>query len=246
MIVAAFELKRGESIRILDFDSEADDGDVYSSFQVHMPDIKEHHYGDALSMMHRWIMCRIEDAHKFSIDPIIEYRDIRRIVDDIFAAVVKHGLMNYASAICKDPQRGDAELSLKQKYVEQMEVINLPDKQQVSGALDFLGATVNRQSWLEDESIYDDDVEKLETALVNGWAQHRENVNLTHRDKTDEEQGQQLYRLCMDRAYCRSFTICNREPLEQTIEGSFHMLANAGEIGWIKGWESMFPRREVF
>lgn len=243
LIILAFDLNADDELSLSSSCGEMSDTDVFEKFRVVLPDLNSHHYGEALIRIHVWITTRIEDAAAIGADPKVNRRDIKRLVEDVYVAVTKRGLMNYAHALYQVPGRMDAELNSGQIYVQQMEAIKLPDSQQVYGARCFLAAMINRDGWLSDDTIWEDDVDLFEQALLSGYRQQKSNTDLLHAGKSSEERGMALYNACMEPSYCRNIRISNKDPLDMTVEGSFQMLANTCEIGWHPDWKTMFKKQ---
>ena len=241
IIVAAFNLGRDDVLSLEDSLGEEDDLTVLSLYEEHLPEINKARRGEALQRMHVWLEHRIRDAHTINVKPTLSKQDFRRLSDDVVVAAIQRGLMNYAKALhTTSSDRMDAELGRSEIYVRQMEEIELPDAVQIRGAKCFLVAAINRDGWMDDESIMEEDVEAFEEDLMAGYKQRKANVDITHANASQVEKGVALYNACMDPAFCRQLTINNRDPLDMTVEGSFHQLANAPEIGWHPDWESKF------
>ena len=242
-IIAAFELNASDVLSLSSSVGEENDDVVFGKFSTHLPEINPTRRGEALQRMHIWMEHRIVDSLSIGENPQITQREFKRLQNDVLIASVERGLMNYAKALNASAARMDAELTRNQIYVQQMVEIDLPDDEQVHGAHCFLVAAVNRDGWKDDESIDEDDVDTFERALLAGYKQRRCNVSITHRDKTPKEQGQALFGSCMDPSFCRGIRIANRDALDMTVEGSFHMLANACEIGWHPDWKTKFKKQ---
>jgi len=239
-IVAAFNLNADDELSLSSSIGEQDDDSVFSKFQTNLPEINFARQGEALQRMHIWLEHRIGDAMTIGQEPKITRKEFARLQNDVVIAAVERSLMNYAKALNASAERMDAELTRNQVYVQQMVEIGLSDSEQVHGARCFLVAAVNRDGWKDDESIDSDDVETFEQALMAGYKQRKNNVALTHRSNTPIEQGQALYNACMDPAFCKGIRIGNRDPLDMTVEGSFHLLANGCDIGWHPAWKTKF------
>ena len=243
IIVAAFKLGRDDVLSLEDPPGEADDLSVLALIEEHMCGIQKSRRGEALQRLYVWLEHRINDAHTIGQTPKLSYRDFKGLKDEVEYAAVKCRLMNYAKALhTSSNERMDAELGRNQVYVRQMAEIGLSDDEQTHGAKCFLVAAINRDGWLSDESIMDEDVEDFENRLLAGYKQRRANVRLQYPNATPTEQGVALHNACMDPAFCRNISISNHDPLDMTVEGSFHLLANGCEIGWHPDWESKFKK----
>lgn len=243
ILVAAFKMRRDEELSLEDPLGEEDDLSVLALIEEHMTGIQKSRRGEALQRMYVWLDHRIIDSHTIEQKPKLCYRDFKVLKDEVEFAAVKCRLMNYAKALhTSSSERMDAELGRNQVYVQQMVEIGLSDDEQTHGAKCFLVAAINRDGWLSDESIMDDDVEDFENRLLAGYKQRRANVKLQYPNATPIEQGVALHNACMDPAFCRNISISNQDPLDMTVEGSFHLLANGCEIGWHPEWESKFKK----
>lgn len=244
-VVAALDLGDDDELSLSSPCGSKSDDDVFERFPAVLPDLNRAHYKDALLRIHIWFEKRITDAHGIHIDPKVNRHDMKRLISDVYVAITKRGLMNYAHALHQSSRRMDAELTRNQIYVRQMEAIGLPDDQQIYGARCFLSAMINRDGWLSDDTIWEDDVENFEQSLLAGYRQQKSNTDLLFEGKSDVERGMALYDACMNPAFCRNIRISNQDPLDMTVEGSFQMLANACEIGWHPKWKTMFISQEV-
>lgn len=241
IIVAAFKLRRDDVLSLDDPLGEEDDLAVLALIEENLSGIQKSRRGETLQRMYVWLDHRITDSHVIGLNPVLSYRDFKGLKNEVEYAAVKCSLMNYAKALhTSSNERMDAELGQNQVYVQQMAEIGLSEDEQTHGARCFLVAAINRDGWLSDESIMDEDVEDFENRLLAGYKQRRANVNLQFPNATPVEKGVALHNACMDPAFCRNISICNRDPLDMTVEGSFHLLANACEIGWHPDWKQKF------
>lgn len=247
IILMGFDLTRGSSgIPLAGITDEANDEEVINQISERLPEIHSSRRREALEKMHIWLTKRIADAVELECEPTLGWKDFKRLCDAVTESAVKHCLMNYAHAIDASPERLDAEIGQNQLYVKQMDWIGLEERQQFLGAHDYLVAAANREGWLKDDSLFDEDIETFENRLLTGFRSQERNVQLITANESDpQKKGQALYDACMTPAYCSSFTIGNQSPLEGTVAGSFHALANGGDIGWIPDWRTRCQRLEA-
>lgn len=245
IIIAAFNLTADDVLSLTSPIGEKNDEVVFEEFKLHLPEILSARQGEALQRVHIWLNHRIEDAMEIGEEPTLSRKEFRRLQNDVVIASVERGLMNYAKALNPSADRMDAELTRNQIYVQQMVEIELPDDVQIHGAHCFLVAAINRDGWKDDESIDEDDVSTFEQSLLSGYKQKKSNVLIVHKDDSPTEQGVALFNACMDPVFCNNIRIGNRDALDMTVEGSFHMLANACEIGWHPAWSQKFKKQEV-
>lgn len=245
IIIAAFNLTADDVLSLSSPIGEENDEAVFEKFKLNLPEINSARQGEALQRVHIWLNHRIADAMTIGKEPTLSRQEFKRLQDDVVIAAVERGLMNYAKALNPSADRMDAELTRNQIYVQQMVEIELPDAVQIHGAHCFLVAAINRDGWKDDESIDEDDVCAFEQSLLSGYKQKKSNVSIVHKDNSQIEQGVALFDACMDPVFCNNIRIGNRDALDMTVEGSFHMLANACEIGWHPAWSQKFKKQGV-
>jgi competence transcription factor ComK len=118
-------------------------------------------------------------------------------------------------------------------FVRQLEEINESEDDINEAVLDYLKATTNRFSWIENEFIDEETAQDFEQKLCDFWKNKKSEIEVTGKNLEQSEKGKLLYYQCKQRAE----KIGNQEPPAKTISGTYHALADTPVLGWHSNWE---------
>ena len=237
MIKACLALRRGGKVSLYSIHDEVQEDELSQIVKEHTGAASPGHVEDIMYYIRAWMAFRLSDYASKDVIPEVGWRDFRDCLFSAVASACQNVLMNYSTAAFIDHHMVESQLTERPLYVEQMDWIGLPHELQKKAAMDFVKATINRDKWKEDDSIGKSDVEEFEARLKLGYENNCRIADHETRGQSPEEIGRARYGKCMDPAYCRSYRISNKEVNDGAVEGSLHMLANSGEIGWHPDWE---------
>ena len=238
MLSAGFQLERGETLHLFEIDGTLPDEAIESRIAAETGASARNARSIAF-LMRKWLRIRLQECMNSEEAHTVSRRDFQSCFSSACESTCRNGLMNYATAAFLGKSRIDGELNSRQLYISQMDWVSVPEPQQYKAAQDYIIATINRQAWAEDDSVSDLDVDRFERELIAGYKGNRQIVQAAHGGGTPEEIGLALFDGCLSPSHCRSIRIGNRDPLDGTVEGSYHMLANDEEIGWHPDWREM-------
>ena len=237
MLMACFALERRDEIELLSIYDEVDGSELQAKIKDKTGVNSPGQLDEVAYYMRGWIALRIKDYLSKGKTPVVCWRDFRECLSSAAASVKENFLMNYATAVYFDQEAAEKAIRERPLYVRQMAWIDLPLPLQKKAAADIVKASVNRDKWKEDDSIGEEDVEDFEAQLINGHSNHSRTAAHETAGCKPEETGRATYSKCMDTSYCRAFRISNKAVNDGAVEGSFHILANSGEIGWHPQWK---------
>lgn len=119
-------------------------------------------------------------------------------------------------------------------FYEQLKLICLGNRHMKTALFDYYRAFKQRASWVRNDLLYIDELEKYEQRLIDEW-QHAfatmeddlaENGKVTEMDKAKE--GRKLFSVIED----KNIRIRPRCQEAFVMRGSYHMLANQLKVGW--------------
>lgn len=236
VLAAGFALNRGGAMNLFDVSGEVSDDVIVAQVRSESG-ATPRNSESIVFFMRQWLKVRFRECMNDEAAHTVTYRDFQDVFNSAIESSCRNGLMNYATAACLGRSRIDSELNSQQLYIAQMEWVSVPDKQQYKAAQDYIIATINRQAWAEDDSVGPQDVERFEQKLVAGYNGKCHQVNVAYGDKSEEVIGLARFESCLSPEHCRSILIGNRDALDGTVEGSYHMLANDALIGWHPKWQ---------
>ena len=236
MIAAGFDLRRHQSLNLLEVCGELPDADIANRIQSESS-ATPRNAEDAASLMRHWLRLRLNECATSVEAHTLSYSDFQDVFCSAMESACKNSLMNYASAACMGRARIDSELNSKQLYIAQMEWVKVSEDQQYKAAQDFIMAAINRQGWAEDDAVCTADIERFEQKLIAGYKGKCHEAQLAYGGKPEEEIGLARFETCLAPEHCSTIQIGSRPALEGTVEGSYHMLANDARIGWHPKWD---------
>ena len=236
IIAAGFDLRRHQSLNLLDVSGELPDADIVNRIQ-NESSATSRNAEEVASLMRHWLCVRLKECATSVEAHTLAYAAFQEMFVSALQSACKNRLMNYASAACMGRSRIDSELNSKQLYIAQMEWVNVSEDQQYKAAQDFIMATINRQEWAEDDAVGPADVDRFEQKLIAGYKGKCHEAQLAYGGKAEEEIGLARFEGCLAPEHCSTIQIGNRPALEGTVEGSYHMLANDARIGWHPKWD---------
>ncbi len=133
-----------------------------------------------------------------------------------------------------------SQVKIRPRYLQQLDVICIPDDDILEAVTDFLRADVNRQKWIECEIIDVDIANDFESRLLSFWKNQDYSIKITGKSLSDVERGQLLLAGCKSRME----TIRDMQPPYSTIAGTYHALANKPVLGWHPNWDKLFPKQK--
>lgn len=140
---------------------------------------------------------------------------------------------------------GEYEVSEQRKqhptFVQQLDLIDLPEDEVLESVADFLRAEVNRSKWIEQEIIDEDVANDFYDRLVDFWRNEARRVELVHAASGRKERGQVLLLGCKT----RQEPIRGIHPPRSTVAGTYHALANKLVLGWDSNWRQLCAKHEV-
>lgn len=235
ILSAGFNLDRGDKLHLFEIDGELSD-EAFESQIESEAGVTARNARSIAFIMRKWLRIRFQECMKNEDAHTVTRQQFQSCFTSACESTCRNGLMNYATAAFLGKSRIDGELNSRQLYIAQMDWVAVPGQQQCKAAQDYIIATINRQAWAEDDSISDTDVGRFEQELMAEYNGNRHIVEVAHGGRAPEEMGLALFDRCLAPSRCRGIRIGNRDPLDGTVEGSYHMLANDEEIGWHPDW----------
>jgi hypothetical protein len=126
-------------------------------------------------------------------------------------------------------------VSMRPKYLRQLELINSSDDELIEAVTDYLRAKINRSKWIDDEIIDESVANDFEKKLEGFWKNARTGVELKNKQLSEEDRGKLLLSECKS----RQETIRDMNPPNSTIAGTYHALADVPSIGWHPSWKKL-------
>lgn len=236
VIMAGFNMSRGGSMNLFDVSGTVPE-DAVVAYVCKESGVTQRNSEGIVFYMRQWLKIRFRECATDEAAHTVTYRGFQDAFNSAIGSACRNSLMNYATAACLGRSRIDSELNSQQLYIAQMEWVSVPEKQQFKAAQDYIIATINRQAWAEDDSVGPEDVDRFEQKLITGYNGKCHQVEIAYGGRTEEVIGRARFESCLSPEHCRSILIGNRDALDGTVEGSYHMLANDAQIGWHPDWK---------
>lgn len=138
----------------------------------------------------------------------------------------------------KSYSAGDENLVL----VQQMRIIDMPDRAVRRGVQDFYRASAQRAKWARESLLLDGESAKFDDQLFDRWGRRADALQATNRHGTEAEKKKLGRELC---SWASTDTCSFRNVVETWITaGSYHSLADKAEIGWHPDFETILTRED--
>ncbi|EML5752891.1 hypothetical protein RVW07_000235 [Citrobacter freundii] len=130
---------------------------------------------------------------------------------------------------------------LPDKFVQQLEIIGLPYEDLLGAVSDYLMASFDRTDWAARGEIDETSFDDLDTVLQRTWKNKQKICELTHRGRTEQDQGQILYFECMQ----FNTPVQAMSMPSHFIPGCYHILADSLAVGWHPNYELQLKNKKV-
>jgi hypothetical protein len=168
----------------------------------------------------------------------IRWEDFDKHVTVLFDRVRRMELIDFT---LKDPiekNQIEQQVKIHPCYLKQLDAIDCDVDDKIEAVCDFLRAKVNRDKWIENEIIDEDNASDFQENLISFWRNQKKRIKLTQEKLSTTEQGKLLLLDCKD----RQETIRDMRPPSSTIAGTYHALADEPLLGWHPNWEMLFKK----
>ncbi len=146
-------------------------------------------------------------------------------------------LMSYA----KQPSRDEALRSLPAVFVSQLHLIDLDFEDQLGAINDYLMACADRTEWALGGDVDESSFRDLDDALTRAWKNRKRSLSLQHRDLRPEEQGELVYRDCLQ----TKASLQAKDTPTHFIPGCLHRLADELTIGWHPRYDTLLKLKKA-
>ena len=139
------------------------------------------------------------------------------------------------------PSQKEIEGRLPDKFVRQLELIDLEYDELLEAVSDFLQAAGDRVYWSKSGEVHESSFVELDENLCRSWRNLNRAVQVERRASTEINRGQLLHSSCM----LHTARVQGMEPPSHFIPGCFHGLADGLIIGWHPSYKSLLESVEV-
>ena len=174
-----------------------------------------------------WIDTRATEMVEQHKPIIISQEDYQKQLNILYREYnQKYSLMPYSTEPCN--QEIEKELEKREKYIQQLDIIDCDYTEKLEAINDYLRASVDRAIWAENGDISIQSLKTYETDLVRTWKLQKRMVMLEKENETPEKQGKLIYYKCQD----KKVEMSTAAVPGFFKNGCYHELANTKEIGW--------------
>lgn len=187
-----------------------------------------------------WLQKQVSEKIKLGESAVIKWEDFDHQFMVVFDRARRLELIDFT---LQDPiQECDIQKQVKIRpcYLRQLEKIEVSDDDILDAVSDFLRADVNRNKWIENETIDEEVARDFDSKLKGFWKNQRTRIEITEKNLAETKRGQLLFVDCKS----RQEKIRDVEPPSSTISGTYHALANEPLLGWHPNWEQFFPKQK--
>lgn len=197
--------------------------------------IPQHHLDYVHDELVGWITNSVINKIACREMATILWEDYRNKFSVLFERVRTRELIDFTKEYAADHEDVLEQFKVYPRYLKQLQIIDIEDREQVSAVSDFLRRKVNADKWIESELIDEASATEFEESLKSYWNSALKRLSITERGLTSEERGQLLYHDCKE----RQTTIGSQPSLSHFVRGTYHNLANENELGWHESWNDL-------
>ncbi|CAO5676597.1 MAG: hypothetical protein HEEMFOPI_02026 [Holosporales bacterium] len=184
-----------------------------------------------------WLQKIIMERIKKNGDARVSWDEFSKHCKVLFERTRTRELIDFTLKIKPTKDEVGAQIKVRPRYIEQLDIINIDDSGVIEAVTDYLRANINRNEWIERGIIDDAVASDFQNKLVSFWKSTKEKISLLHKNYTEDEKGKLLFYECRE----RQETIRGHFPPQSTIAGTYHLLADGeSRIGWHPNWEQIF------
>lgn len=181
-----------------------------------------------------WLHNKVMESIAVGIPAVITWEDFRAEIMPLFERARRRELIDFA----REYPPSDTDIKKERlgmpMYLRQLEIIECNDDDLIEAATDFIRAKVNREKWIETETIDETIAGQFEDNLTAYWKNTMQRIPMTHKSYSPEEHGKLVLLDCKS----RQELIRDQTPPASTIAGTYHALVNGGQCGWHKDWKT--------
>lgn len=193
------------------------------------------HYVDFLfHKLSGWLQSAVMEAIMQGIPAVITWESLDEELQPLLRTAYYKELYDFTRDYPPTTAQKKKERTEMPMYLKQMEIIGCKEDELMEAVTEYISARVNREKWIETETIDEAIAEKFEGNLTAFWKNTMKAVPIANKMATDEEHGQLVLATCRS----RQELIREQVPPSSMIAGTYHALVKAGQCGWHKEWES--------
>ena len=166
---------------------------------------------------------------------VIRHEDFKHRFDVLMTRIRQRELVDYAANELSLDKQVDPSLKSRPTFVRQLDLIDLSEEQKLEAVADYLRADHNRNRWIENEFIDEDDARDFDRKLQTFWQTAQRRTEIVHKALSEAERGELVLGDCI----ARQELIRGVEPPDRTVSGTYHALANREELGWHPRWPDL-------
>lgn len=146
-------------------------------------------------------------------------------------------LMGYA----RRPTAAQAMRTLPAVFVSQLDLIGLDYEDKLEAVNDYLMACADRTEWAQRGDVDASSFEDLDSTLTRTWRNRKRSLGLQHRSLQPEEQGELLYRDCLE----TKPQLQSMATPSYFVPGCLHRLSDELTIGWHPSYDALIKAKKA-
>ena len=226
-VVERFELQIGNSAGY--------DEVRYEIQRKHVPDNQIEFLMEKLS---GWLQKEISEKIAARKQAVVSWEEFNHRFLVLFDRAHRLELIDFTSKYPPGDEDIQSQVKFRPRYLQQLEAIDTSVNELLEAVSDYLRANVNREKWIENETIDEDVASDFESKLISFWKNQTKRIQITEKSLSEIEKGQLLFVDCKS----RKETIRDMNPPNSTIAGTYHALADEPVLGWHPSWENLFQK----
>lgn len=225
-MLAALQLKRGESLSIKSLKGKATDEDVRRELHDALT-VPEDVVDIMQNKLLRWLAAWKSD--------IVTFEDFYDIKTEIAKYDSEKKLIDVSLEMLEE--RASALLSSNPIFVRQMKDIGLDGDRVLDGINDYLRMHGRLNVWNSKKLIKEEDARDFTRGLRDYYSKQELEVTTEHQEWDAQRIGKMIYSRCQ---LNRETKFKGAESLEKMVEGGYQMLADQLLVGWLLGWQERY------